>query len=313
MAADALRGLRAFASAPAPHPRQSRPVVHRQRGASLRDCGGSGAAVVLVPSPINPPDILDLGDERSLAGGLAASGARVLLLDWGPAGSRRDLDLGGHVADLLEPLLHQLPEPAALLGYCLGGTLALAAASRVPVRRVATLATPWEFAGYPADAREGFQSLLKAAAPVAEPMGLLPMEVLQSAFWSLDPEGVVSKFARFARLDAASRTAQDFVVLEQWANTGEPLPWPAAQELAGALFGRNQAARGQWHIGGHAVAPICPAPTLHLVAGRDRITTAAAAPPGEQWLIPTGHVGLAIGTAARAQYHPRLFAWLSAR
>jgi polyhydroxyalkanoate synthase len=143
-------------------------------------------------------------------------------------------------------------------------------------------------------------------------MGLLPMEVLQSAFWSLDPTGVVSKFARFARLDPTSPTAHDFVALEQWANTGEPLPWSAATELAGNLFGSNQPANGQWHIGGCPVPAICPTPTLHLVAGRDRITPATTAPLGEQWLIPTGHVGLAIGTAARAQYHPALFGWLSA-
>ncbi len=312
LAADALRGLRAFAAAPAPKAREQRPLIYRHGGAALRDCGGNGRTVVLVPSPINPPDILDLEGERSLAGALAASGAKVLLLDWGRATSRRDLDLGAHVAEILEPLLAQLAEPPALLGYCLGGTLALAAASRVPIRRVATLATPWHFTGYPTEAREGFGSLLQAAAPVAAPMGLLPMEVLQSAFWSLDPGGVVSKYAGFAKLDPCSQTARDFVVLEEWANSGDPLPWRAAQELAIALFAEDRPALGMWHINGQAVSATCPIPTLHLVATRDRIIPAAAAPPGEQWLLPTGHVGLAIGTAARTKFHPALFAWLSA-
>ena len=58
-AAAALRGLRAFAAAPEPASREAKPIVHRHRGAALRDCGGSGATVVIVPSPINPPDILD--------------------------------------------------------------------------------------------------------------------------------------------------------------------------------------------------------------------------------------------------------------
>jgi polyhydroxyalkanoate synthase len=311
MAAQALAGLRAFADAPEPPPRKLRPAAHTHGGASLRDCGGSGVPVVLVPSLINPPDILDLGPDRSLAGALAASGARVLLLDWGPAAERSALDLGQHVSSVLEPLLRKLGEPVALLGYCLGGTLALAAASRVPVRRVATMAAPWRFAAYPAEARTGFAKLLNAAAPVARLMGVLPMEVLQSAFWSLDPRAVVSKYARFARDDPASPDARDFVVLESWANGGEPLPWPAALELADALFTQDQTALGTWCIRGVPVSATPGVPVLHLVAGADRITPPGAGPPGERWTLETGHIGLAIGGTARAQLYPRLFNWLT--
>lgn len=311
-AAAALRGLRAFAAAPAAPIRQPRPALFRNDGAALRDCGGEGPTVVLVPSPINPPDILDLDGERSLASALAASGARVLLLDWGSAAERREHDLGEHVAAILQPLLLQVGEPVALLGYCLGGTLALAAAQRVPVRRVATLATPWRFAAYPISAREGLADMLARAAPIAQDLGQLPMEVLQSAFWSLDPAGVVAKFAAFAGLDPTSVKAREFVVLEEWANGGEPLPWLAAVELIDALFRDDQAARGTWCIAGQAVSAMARVPTLHLVAAHDRITPAAAAPPGERWLLATGHVGLAIGTAARRDYHPALFDWLRA-
>ena len=37
-----------------------------------------------------------------------------------------------------------------------------------------------------------------AAQPLTERLGLLPMEVLQSAFWSLDPERTIAKFEAFA-------------------------------------------------------------------------------------------------------------------
>jgi polyhydroxyalkanoate synthase subunit PhaC len=312
MASNALKGLRAFAAAPPVPPREARPEAVRHGGATLRHCEGSGPLVVLVPSPINPPDILDLDGARSLASGLAASGARVLLLDWGRASDRRTLDLGQHVSMILEPLLERLSEPAALLGYCLGGTLALAAASRVPIRRVATLATPWRFDAYPEPARSGLSNLLDAAAPVARTLGVLPMEVLQSAFWSLDPVGVVAKFAAFAALDPASVEAREFVMLEEWANGGEPLPWPAAVELSTALFRDDRPARGEWRIDGRAVPALASVPSLHLVAARDRIVPPQSAPPGERWVLPTGHVGLAIGTAARQRYHPALFEWLRA-
>src|SRR5690348_3675818 len=63
LAARALAGLRAYERAarrPRPAPE---PELARVRGATLRDHGGDGAPVVLVPSLINPPRILDLDEE----------------------------------------------------------------------------------------------------------------------------------------------------------------------------------------------------------------------------------------------------------
>ena len=46
----------------------------------------------------------------------------------------------------------------------------------------------------------------------AQQLGALPMEVLQAAFWSLDPERTVRKFAAFGRLDPASAEARRFIL-----------------------------------------------------------------------------------------------------
>ena len=63
---------------------------------------------------------------------------------------------------------------------------------------------------------------------------------MQASFWSLDPERTVRKFAEFGRLDPAGAEARRFVELEEWANEGEPLPYPAAKELIEELFGRDR-------------------------------------------------------------------------
>ena len=102
-----------------------------------------------MPSLINPPRILDLDEQASLAGAIARMGRRALLLDWGKAEERARAVVAGHIEQLLLPLLRSIGEPAALVGYCLGGTMAIAAAELVPVERVATLAAPWNFARYP--------------------------------------------------------------------------------------------------------------------------------------------------------------------
>ena len=114
-------------------------------GACLRDHGGDGAVVILVPSLINPPKILDLDEETSLTAAIARMSRRSLLLDWGEARARAELDVTGHVEHLLLPLLRSIREPAALVGYCLGGTMAVAAANLAECERVVTLATPWNF------------------------------------------------------------------------------------------------------------------------------------------------------------------------
>ena len=305
LARAALAGLLAYEQAvPAPPP-QPRPEIARVGPARLRDCGGSGPVAILVPSLINPPHILDLDGEVSLASAIAGMGRQVLLLDWGEASGRANLDVSGHVEQLLLPLIGKTGEPAALIGYCLGGTMAIAAANLAPVERVATLAAPWKFAAYPAPGRASLQSMWTNAQDAAQSLGALPMEVLQAAFWSLDPERTVAKFARFAELDPASAEARRFVQLEDWANQGEPLPCPAARELIERFFGADLPGRGGWAIGGAAIADRLGVPALHFTAASDRITPAATAPAGDSVEIPSGHVGMIVGSA-RARLHDGL-------
>ncbi|HKX93051.1 MAG TPA: alpha/beta hydrolase, partial [Sphingomicrobium sp.] len=285
------------------------PEAARVGGACLRDHGGAGPPAVLIPSLINPPRILDLDAEVSLAEAMTRMGRRVLLLDWGPAEERKDLSVAGHVEELLRPLLRSIGEPAALIGYCLGGTMAVAAANLEPCERAATLAAPWNFALYPESSRSALGEMWRGSEAAARRLGALPMEVLQAAFWALDPERTVGKFAAFARLDPASREARRFVALEDWANEGEPLPYPAARELIEDLFCSDAPGAGRWRVGGRPVDDALDVPTLHLTAGRDRIAPADTAPAGQAVCIATGHVGMIVGSA-RTQLHEMLGAFL---
>jgi polyhydroxyalkanoate synthase len=293
----ALDGLAAYERAERPPPRPERAEAARAGTASLRDHGGSGPPAVLVPSLINPPRILDLDERVSLAGALAAMGRSVLLLDWGEARGRSGLDVAGHVEELLLPLLRGLDEPPALIGYCLGGTMAIAAANLAPVERVVTLAAPWRFAGYADAARESLERIWRQARGAAQALDALPMEVLQAAFWSIDPYRTVAKFAEFAALEPGGDEARRFVALEDWANQGEPLPCPAARELIEDLFCKDFPGSGRWRVGGRGVSDRLRVPLLNCTAARDRITPAEAAPGGERIDIAAGHVGMIVGSA----------------
>jgi polyhydroxyalkanoate synthase len=309
LASAALAGLRAYERAPRRERPPANPQVARVRGAALRDQGGEGPPAVLVPSLINPPRILDLDEQVSLTSEVARMGRRALLLDWGKADERSELSVAGHIEHLLLPLLRSIGEPVALVGYCLGGTMAIAAANRTEVERVVTLAAPWNFARYPDGSHRALQDMWRHSRAAAEALGALPMEVLQAAFWSLDPERTVRKFAEFGRLDPASDEARRFVELEEWANEGEPLPYSAAKELVEELFGRDRPGAGGWKVGGTVVSDQLAVPTLHLTAERDLIAPPQTAARGEVVAIPSGHVGMIVGSA-RLRLHGELVRFL---
>jgi len=309
------------------------PPLWSEGGSRLLDYGATadlpqGAPVLLVvPSLVNRAHVLDLMEGASMLRFLAARGLRPLLLDWGwPGEVERRFTLTDYIAGRLERALgvaaSEAKGPVLLVGYCMGGLLALAAAQRRPdlVRAVALLATPWDFhAGDPGRARA-----LAAALPLCEPAlafaEALPVDILQAMFAALDPFGIAAKYRGFARLDPAGPRARLFVALEDWLNDGVPLAAPVARECLAGWYGRNEPARGAWRVAGLPVEPAsvrCPA--FVAVPGRDRIVPPesalplASALPGAVLHRPNaGHVGMAAGSGAEAALWRPLADWASA-
>lgn len=315
--ADALAGLRTYQAAERPAPLPPMPVVATAGRASLRDYGGGGRPVVFVPSLINAPDVLDLRPDASLLRWLATQGLRPLLVDWGtPLPGDRDLSIAGHVETLLLPLLAAAGRDAALAGYCLGGTMALAAAALRPPSALVMIAAPWRFAGFPDAAREGLAELWIRAQPTAEAMGLLPLEVLQTAFWRLDPRRTVDKFAAFGRSERSPAATELFVALEDWANGGAPLTAAAGRELAEGLFRDDLPGSGRWTVANRRIDPRALAcPVLDIVSTTDRIVPAASAVSGlgvgRAMTLGLGHVGMIVSGRARDALWRPLAQWLA--
>jgi polyhydroxyalkanoate synthase len=181
------------------------------------------------------------------------------------------------------------------------------------VRGLATIAAPWHFAGFPGDAKAALAALWKSSEAAVQAMGLLPMEVLQPAFWSLDPGRTVSKFERFAELDPGSPQATAFVALEDWANDGPPIPQAAAREMFEALFRDDRSGAGKWRVGGTVIDPSRLAcPLFNIVSTSDRIVPPETAiRTGERLDLDQGHVGMVVGGRAVETLWRPLAAWLS--
>ncbi|KQM63214.1 poly-beta-hydroxybutyrate polymerase [Sphingomonas sp. Leaf17] len=293
------------------------PRARHQRGrARLRDYStghGTGAPIVFVPSLINPPTILDLAPDRSLLRWMAARGHRTLLVDWGmPGEADRDIDIGGHVERLLLPMLRRLSAPPVLVGYCLGGTIALAAASAMPVGGVATIAAPWHFTGYGAQARADIARLWTSAAPACAAIGVVPVEVLQAGFWQLDPARTIAKYAAFAAMTPGSPEAHAFVRLEDWANSGAPLPYAAGRQLFERFVGQDDPGGAGWTVGGIPIDPAAlSCPSIAFASRTDRIVPAATTPTLDaRHDLSIGHVGMIVGGKAHDQLWMPLAHWI---
>jgi polyhydroxyalkanoate synthase len=321
-----LAGLQRYWAHPYRRALPAPPTVWRCGASRLLDYRPAGGPPVLViPSLVNRAEVLDLAPGRSLLRHLAAAGLRPLLLDWGrPGATERRLDLAGHIlaraGGALDHALALTGARPALLGYCMGGLLALGLAACRPdaVAGLALLATPWDFhaGAWPAALLDG---LGRALALAAGGLGGLPVDVLQACFAALDPLQVPRKFAAFAGLDPASPEAEAFVALEDWLNDGVPLGAALAQDCLVGWHAENRPARGLWALDGRLVRPEALAlPCLAALPAADRIVPPAAAAalaarlPQAQILRPrSGHIGMVVGRRAPAELWAPLAAWLA--
>ncbi|WP_340110437.1 alpha/beta fold hydrolase [Pikeienuella sp. HZG-20] len=318
------RGLRLYQASPVFRTLADPPTLWRRGSARLLDFGPAGGRpVVVAPSLINRHHILDLDGDLSLMRFLAARGVRPLLLDWGAPGvEEQGFNLADYVEQRLSPAFDAARAvaggPLGLVGYCMGGALAvaLAGARQDDVTRLALIGAPWDFSHMTpmrgALASLGISGERTALARVMDRVtatfGAIPVIVLEAVFAQLDPGLAARKFRRFAALDQSGPEARRFVLIEDWLNAGPPLSGPAARDALIDWHLENTPARGLWRVGGAPVrAESVRAPTLVAAARRDRITppaatgAIAAALPDAQVIRPdSGHVGMIVGRNARA-------------
>jgi polyhydroxyalkanoate synthase subunit PhaC len=294
----------------------------------LLDYGGEGPALLVIPSLINRYHVLDLSAGHSFLHSLKASGYRPFVMDWdAPGQAERTFGLSDYITQRLEPALDQVCETTGdktvgVVGYCMGGVLATALATRKPeqVAALVLLATPWDFhSGDPASV-----TLLKASLPqinaAVDALGELPVDVLQSMFAGLAPWLTIDKFRQFSRMNMNTAKAAQFVELEDWLNDGVPLVRDVARECLNDWYGDNVTCDGTWKVDGVGVDPgtithpvmIAIPKADHIVPPQSAQALADAIPHSHVIQVNAGHIGMVAGGRAKKALMAPLTTWLDA-
>lgn len=325
-----LAGIRKWQEHPYRREPESGEIVWRCEHICLRAFGTKGGKPVLViPSLINRFHILDLLPNQSFLSYLGQCGFQPFVIDWGtPKPNTQIRNVEDCVERVLRPALSHITmnsrSPVSVLGYCMGGTLAVALAQFAPdqISRLGLIGTPWDF-----HAQKGVvQSIRReldtnVADTIANSVnacgtsfGLIPADLFQLLFALLAPMQAVQKFSQFADTEQTSDEAVKFAAVEDWLAHGVPLQTDIALEIFREWYFQNVPAKDEWRIADTIVSPqqiACP--TMVITGQRDHIVPPAMSAPLSDMIpdcvdvsLDMGHVGMIVSRNAHAQVADRL-------
>ena len=308
-------------------PKTKGKVVWRKDNARLIDYGATkrGAkAIFIIPSLVNRFYILDLLPQHSFVDFLKKSGFRPVVLDWDAprgGGNREDfayyLDL---TLDAFDTAIWKTGCRAPVIaGYCMGGVFAIAAALARKKNHAGLMliATPWDFSTT-AMAQEHVDLYLQKILPPFAENGLVPVDVIQSMFYGIDPLLVVRKFIALGAKARDAKSMRHFVALEEWINDGVDVSYRVMAECLDAWYGQNSIGQNHWTIGKRVIdARRIEKPALIVIPDHDRIVppesaAAIARHIGRATILNanTGHIGIMAGNYGRTQIWPEMARWL---
>jgi polyhydroxyalkanoate synthase subunit PhaC len=277
--------------------------------------------VLLVPSLINRWYVLDLGRGRSLIEWLVAQGHEVFCIDWGtPAAEDRYLtwdDIGGRYLGRAVRIASRYGRSGEvhLLGYCLGGTLAVSYVAAFPdrVRSLLALAAPIDFDHAGIMAQWTRTPTFDVGALLAA-FGNVPWPLLQASFTMLRPS--LSAAKAVSLLDRAwdDEFLESFLATERWGNDNVSFPGACYGRYIEELYRGNKLVRGGFTVAGRpAELSAIRCPLLAIAFETDNIVPLASAAPlvdrvasADRQLVVQqgGHVGAVVSRKASTRLWP---------
>jgi len=269
---------------------------------------------------------------KSVVAHFVKAGFDTYLIDWGTAtDADRHLSLDDYVNGYLRNIVRFLAKrrgtaKASLLGYCMGGTMSAMFTALHPecVKNLILLAAGIDFS-----TREGLLNLWSDAKnfdvdAFVDDVGNCPADFLQSCFSMLSPvRNLLGKpVSLLERMDDA-RFVEEFLTMEAWINDNVAVPGEVFRDFVKHLYQQNLLVNNQMQVGRQIVdLRRITCPVLNLLATQDTLVPPAQSEPFTELVgsedtktieLATGHIGLAMGSAAQRELWPQAVAWLAER
>lgn len=271
--------------------------------------------------------IFDLMADRSMARYFLAHGFDVYLIDWGTPGTGDlDVSLEQYVIDWFPKAMRAIREHSgsqeqSLLGYCMGGLLAmlyLASSRDDKVSNLVTIASPVDMhkMGFVGSV---YRALSKPVWAIGKVTGLridrmqrklfhVPGKRLSFMFKMTNPAGTVSSYLELVRNLADDEYVSRYMTMNEWFTNMPDYPGATVQQLIRKMGLYNRLARGRIRLGRcDADFRDIKSALLAFAGDNDKIVPVASAQAvmevvgsvdREFHIVPGGHAGVFTGGKA---------------
>jgi polyhydroxyalkanoate synthase len=312
-------------------------VVYEEDHVKLLHYPGDGEVkhatpLVFVFALVNRPYILDILPNKSVVAHFVKAGFDTYLIDWGTVTEAdRYLDLDDYVNGYLRNVARHVRKrtgsaKVSLLGYCMGGTMSTMFTALHPetVKNLILLAAGIDFS-----TREGLLNLWSDAKnfdvdAFVDEMGNCPADFLQSCFLMLSPvRNLLGKPASLMERVDDAKFVEEYLTMESWINDNVAVPGEVYRRFVKDLYQQNLLVKNRMQVGSRVVdLRRITCPVLNLLASQDTLVPPTQSAPFTELVgsddkktieLPTGHIGLAMGSAAQRELWPQAVAWLAER
>jgi len=287
--------------------------------------------IVCIPALISRSYILDLSPGLSLIESLCASGHDVYLIDWGVMSDEdAELSLETVICEYIARSVERIQrfcgsKRVTLLGYCMGGTLALMSSAlrkSTPKDNLIMLAAPYDFEAGGVLARWCGKRFFDVEK-ITKIFGTVPAHMVETVFTLLRPTAKARAALAFGGSYKDASAAQAFAAMDRWANDWVAFPGAAARQWVEWFYQENGLQSRRVALGGTTIDPRdIEAAALIVAAPGDAIVPADSSRGARYALgsqdityreVGGGHIGMVASRVGPRQLFPLLNEWLEGR
>lgn len=283
--------------------------------------------VLIVNSLVNKYYILDLMPGKSYVEYLVNQGIDVYLIDWGvPESSDSILSLEDYINSFLgtivkKVLKHSNAKKLSMIGYCMGGTMALiyAAFKQQYLQSLILLATPIDFQNDSLLSLWGSPQNFNVDKFI-NIYGNVPKEVLYSTFMMLKPLKNITKYVDLVENIEHEEYIKVFTAFDHWIKDAVPIAGETFRQFIKYGYQQNLLVKNKFPLGNHIVKlNNISCPVLAVLAEHDEIVPLKSSEmildlisskDKELVKVKGGHHGLSIGLSAITIVWPKTIKWL---